>query len=57
MKYEKVGAKHPQLRHEYKVYRLMTNCPGFCTVSHVYSTESINFFINIYETNSFYIYF
>uniref|UniRef100_A0A7S3H2P7 Casein kinase I n=1 Tax=Spumella elongata TaxID=89044 RepID=A0A7S3H2P7_9STRA len=45
IKYEKHGAKHPQLRHEYKVYRLMVNCPGFCTAQHFGTKDTYNFMI------------
>lgn len=29
VKFEKHSARCPQLRHEYKVYRELQNCPGF----------------------------
>eukprot|EP00428_Durinskia_dybowskii_P062275 CAMPEP_0170370676 /NCGR_PEP_ID=MMETSP0117_2-20130122/8634_1 /TAXON_ID=400756 /ORGANISM="Durinskia baltica, Strain CSIRO CS-38" /LENGTH=441 /DNA_ID=CAMNT_0010625459 /DNA_START=40 /DNA_END=1365 /DNA_ORIENTATION=+ len=45
VKYEKSGAKHPQLRHEYKVYRLMTNCPGFCTAQHFGTRDDYSFMV------------
>lgn len=32
LKIEKVATKHPQLRHEYKVYRHLFNAYGFATV-------------------------
>ena len=31
-KFEKEGTRCPQLRHEYKVYRELVNCHGFCSV-------------------------
>ena len=33
MKFEKENSRCPQLRHEYKVYRELVNCHGFCCVS------------------------
>ncbi len=32
VKFERHGTRCPQLRHEYKVYREMQNCHGFCNV-------------------------
>jgi RIO-like serine/threonine protein kinase len=32
VKFERHGTRCPQLRHEYKVYRELTNCHGFCQV-------------------------
>ena len=32
VKFEKEGTRCPQLRHEYKVYRELVNCHGFCSV-------------------------
>lgn len=32
IKFESQDTQHPQLRHEYKVYRELINSPGFCTV-------------------------
>lgn len=32
VKFERHGARCPQLRHEYKVYRELANCHGFCSV-------------------------
>jgi RIO-like serine/threonine protein kinase len=42
VKFEKREATHPQLRHEYKVYRELENCVGFCRVIlfHFFSTFS-----------------
>ena len=34
VKFERHGTRCPQLRHEYKVYRELTNCHGFCSVYH-----------------------
>ena len=34
VKFEKESSRCPQLRHEYKVYRELVNCHGFCCVSH-----------------------
>lgn len=36
VKFERHGTKCPQLRHEYKVYREMQNCHGFCNVSFIF---------------------
>jgi len=33
VKFERQGAKTPQLRHEYKVYKELLNSHGFCNVS------------------------
>ena len=33
VKFEKENSRCPQLRHEYKVYRELVNCHGFCCVS------------------------
>ena len=33
VKFEKESSRCPQLRHEYKVYRELVNCHGFCCVS------------------------
>lgn len=33
VKFERDGARCPQLRHEYKVYRELLNCPGFARVN------------------------
>ena len=35
VKFERHGTRCPQLRHEYKVYRELTNCHGFCQVSYL----------------------
>ncbi len=35
VKFERHGTRCPQLRHEYKVYRELTGCHGFCQVSSV----------------------
>lgn len=32
VKFEKQGSRCPQLRHEYKVYREVVMCHGFCNV-------------------------
>jgi predicted Ser/Thr protein kinase len=32
VKFERHGTRCPQLRHEYKVYRELTGCHGFCQV-------------------------
>ncbi len=40
VKFERHGARCPQLRHEYKVYRELTNCHGFCSVYH-FGTQDI----------------
>lgn len=32
VKFERHGTRCPQLRHEYKVYRELANCFGFCKV-------------------------
>jgi len=34
VKFERYGAKCPQLRHEYKVYRELVGCHGFASVRH-----------------------
>lgn len=40
VKFERHGTRCPQLRHEYKVYRELTNCHGFCSVYH-FGTQDI----------------
>lgn len=32
IKFERLGTRCPQLRHEFKVYRELTGCIGFCQV-------------------------
>ncbi len=39
IKFEKQGTRCPQLRHEYKVYRELQNCPGFGRV-HYFGTHN-----------------
>ncbi len=43
IKFEKQGTKCPQLRHEYKVYRELQNCPGFGNVLYfgLYKSNSV----------------
>ncbi len=41
IKFEKQGTRCPQLRHEYKVYRELQNCPGFGHV-HYFGTYKAN---------------
>lgn len=38
IKFEDQSSAHPQLRHEYKVYRELINCHGFCSV-HYFGTQ------------------
>lgn len=42
VKFERQGAKTPQLRHEYKVYKELLNSHGFCNVYHFGSVENYN---------------
>uniref|UniRef100_A0A7S2HUS5 Casein kinase I n=1 Tax=Octactis speculum TaxID=3111310 RepID=A0A7S2HUS5_9STRA len=43
IKFEKAGLRCPQLRHEYKVYRELTNCLGIARVYHygTYGTSNV----------------
>jgi RIO-like serine/threonine protein kinase len=36
VKFERHGTRCPQLRHEYKVYRELANCHGFCQVNDLF---------------------
>lgn len=42
IKFERQGTRCPQLRHEYKVYRELANCPGFCNVYHFGTQDNYN---------------
>ena len=42
MKFERHGTRCPQLRHEYKVYRELANCHGFCSVYHFGIQDNYN---------------
>eukprot|EP01041_Mallomonas_annulata_P008380 gene8380-17283_t len=42
IKFEKHGTRCPQLRHEYKVYRELASCHGFCRVYHFGTQDSYN---------------
>lgn len=42
IKFERQGTRCPQLRHEYKVYRELAKCPGFCTVYHFGTQDNYN---------------
>lgn len=42
VKFERHGARCPQLRHEYKVYRELTNCHGFCSVYYFGTQDNYN---------------
>mmetsp|Transcript_2620 Transcript_2620/g.5761 ORF Transcript_2620/g.5761 Transcript_2620/m.5761 type:complete len:539 (-) Transcript_2620:542-2158(-) len=42
VKFERHGTRCPQLRHEYKVYRELTNCHGFCSVYHFGTQDNYN---------------
>lgn len=42
VKFERHGTRCPQLRHEYKVYRELTNCHGFCNVYHFGTQDNYN---------------
>ena len=45
MKFEKHGARCPQLRHEYKVYRELQNAPGFAKVHYFGTQDSYNLMV------------
>ena len=40
VKFERVGTRCPQLRHEYKVYRELIACHGFCSIKHFGSQDN-----------------
>jgi serine/threonine protein kinase len=42
VKFEKEGSRCPQLRHEYKVYRELVNCHGFCGVYYFGAQDNHN---------------
>ncbi|CAE7612882.1 CKL1, partial [Symbiodinium microadriaticum] len=42
VKFEKHGSRCPQLRHEYKVYREVASCHGFCRVHHFGTQDNYN---------------
>jgi len=42
VKFERHGTRCPQLRHEYKVYRELINCHGFCQVYHFGTQDNYN---------------
>eukprot|EP01036_Dinobryon_divergens_P026569 gene26569-35237_t len=42
VKFERHGTRCPQLRHEYKVYRELINCHGFCSVYHFGTQDNYN---------------
>ena len=42
VKFEKHGARCPQLRHEYKVYRELQNAPGFAKVHYFGTQDSVS---------------
>lgn len=42
VKFEKHGSRCPQLRHEYKVYREVASCHGFCNVHHFGAQDNYN---------------
>lgn len=42
VKFEKHGSRCPQLRHEYKVYREVAGCHGFCRVYHFGTQDNYN---------------
>lgn len=42
VKFEKHGSRCPQLRHEYKVYREVASCHGFCCVHHFGAQDNYN---------------
>lgn len=42
VKFEKHGSRCPQLRHEYKVYREVASCHGFCSVYHFGAQDNYN---------------
>jgi len=45
VKFEKHGARCPQLRHEYKVYRKLQNAPGFAKVHYFGTQDSHNLMV------------
>ena len=45
VKFEKHGARCPQLRHEYKVYRELQNAPGFAKVHYFGTQDSYNLMV------------
>ena len=45
VKFEKHGARCPQLRHEYKVYRELQNAPGFARVHYFGTQDSYNLMV------------
>jgi serine/threonine protein kinase len=42
VKFERHGTRCPQLRHEYKIYRELLNCHGFCSVYHFGTQDNYN---------------
>jgi len=42
VKFERHGTRCPQLRHEYKVYREVASCHGFCRVHHFGTQDNYN---------------
>mmetsp|Transcript_1457 Transcript_1457/g.1523 ORF Transcript_1457/g.1523 Transcript_1457/m.1523 type:complete len:444 (-) Transcript_1457:15-1346(-) len=42
IKFERHGTRCPQLRHEYKVYRELASCHGFCRVYHFGMQDNYN---------------
>lgn len=42
VKFERHGTRCPQLRHEYKIYRELINCHGFCSVHHFGTQDNYN---------------
>lgn len=42
VKFERMGSRCPQLRHEYKVYREVVSCHGFCRVHHFGTQDNYN---------------
>jgi RIO-like serine/threonine protein kinase len=44
VKFERHGTRCPQLRHEYKVYRELTNCHGFCQVRYSVVACDVGFY-------------
>lgn len=42
VKFERHGSRCPQLRHEYKVYREVVSCHGFCRVHHFGTQDNYN---------------
>ena len=45
VKFEKHGARCPQLRHEYKIYRELQNAPGFAKVHYFGAQDSYNLMV------------